>query len=245
MLRSILILGGTNEALQLAERLDGIENLRVITSLAGRVKNPRTPKGELRHGGFGGIDGLAEYLKKETIDQLIDATHPFAEQISQNAFAACELSRTKHMQLLRPKWEPEEDDLWISVPDLVTAAETLPKGVIAFLALGSQHLAAFSKPNDVRFIARMIELPNPKPAISNLEILIGKPSSDLEKEIALLRHHKISHLVCRNSGGTGAWQKLLAARKLKLPVIMIERPAAPTGPTFSNIETLFSSIPFS
>ena len=240
MPRSILILGGTREALKIAEQLCKLDGLRVITSLAGRVKNPKSPAGELRLGGFGGVDGLAEYLKNEAIDLLIDATHPFAKNISKNAVAACEQTNIERLHFLRPEWKPEPEDQWISVLDLDKAVEALPENATVLLALGSQHLTPFSKRKDIRFIARMIEPPASE--FANLEILIAKPSNNLEAEIELLETNRITHIVCRNSGGTGAWQKLLAARKLKLPVIMIERPTAPAGKTFSSVDALIASI---
>lgn len=240
MPRPILILGGTNEALKIAELLCKVDGLRVITSLAGRVKNPKIPAGELRLGGFGGIDGLAEYLKNEAIDLLIDATHPFAKNISMNAVAACEQTNIERLHFLRSEWNPDPEDHWLSVPDLDKAAEALPENATVFLALGSQHLAPFSNRKDIRFIARMIEPPASK--FANLEILIAKPSNNLEAEMELLETNCITHIVCRNSGGTGAWQKLLAARKLQLPVIMIERPAAPAGKTFSSVDALITCI---
>ncbi|PCI05546.1 MAG: cobalt-precorrin-6A reductase [Hyphomicrobiales bacterium] len=240
MPRSILILGGTHEALKIAELLFAVGDFRVITSLAGRVKKPRTPAGELRLGGFGGVDGLAEYLRNEAIDLLIDATHPFAENISKNAVAACEQTNVERLHFLRPEWKAKPEDHWLSVPGLDKAVEALPENATVFLALGSQHLAPFSKRKDIRFIARMIEKPTSE--FTNLEILIAKPSNILKAEIELLETNRITHIVCRNSGGTGAWQKLLAARKLQLPVIMIERPTPPAGKTFSSVDALIASI---
>lgn len=240
MPRSILILGGTHEALKIAEQLCNVDGLRVVTSLAGRVKNPKTPAGELRLGGFGGVDGLAQYLEDEAINLLIDATHPFAENISRNAVAACAQTNIERLHILRPEWKPTPEDHWFSVPNLDKAVGALPETATVFLALGSQHLAPFSERKDIRFIARMIEPPASE--FTNLEILIAKPSNILEAEIELLESNRITHIVCRNSGGTGAWQKLLAARKLQLPVIMIERPTPPAGKTFSSVEALIASI---
>ncbi|MFK5978950.1 MAG: cobalt-precorrin-6A reductase [Rhizobiaceae bacterium] len=240
MPRDILILGGTHEALKIAELLCKVDGLRVITSLAGRVKNPKMPAGELRKGGFGGVAGLVEYLRKETIGLLIDATHPFAENISKNAAAACEQTNITRLHFLRPEWNAEPEDHWLSVSDLNNAVDALPENATVFLALGSQHLASFSKLRNTRFIARMIEPPASK--FPGLDILIAKPSNNLDTEIELLKTKKITHIVCRNSGGTGAWQKLLAARKLQLSVIMIERPAALAGKTFSSVEALIASI---
>jgi len=198
MPRSILILGGTHEALKIAEQLCKLDGLRVITSLAGRVKNPKTPAGELRLGGFGGVDGLAAYLRNEAIDLLIDATHPFAENISKNAVAACDEASIARLPFLRPEWKSEPEDHWMSVPNLNKAVEALPENSTVFLALGSQHLAPFSKRKDIRFIARMIEPPGPMPEFANMEILIAKPSNNLDAEMKLLQTNNITHIVCRN-----------------------------------------------
>ncbi|RVI37904.1 precorrin-6A/cobalt-precorrin-6A reductase, partial [Sinorhizobium meliloti] len=74
----ILILGGTTEARQLAERLVSEPHYDTAISLAGRTADPRPQPLPTRTGGFGGAEGLAVFLRERNIALLIDATHPFA-----------------------------------------------------------------------------------------------------------------------------------------------------------------------
>lgn len=139
----ILILGGTTEARALAGLLHG--EVRVTSSLAGRVANPRLPEGEVRIGGFGGVDGLVEWIGGHAVDAVIDATHPFAERISFNAARAAATAHVPLLALRRPGWVPEEGDRWVSVPSLEAAAEALDDlGERVFLTTGRMGLAAFA-----------------------------------------------------------------------------------------------------
>src|SRR6185369_15683930 len=100
----VLILGGTQEAFRLAEHLADAAGIEIISSLAGRTREPRIPKGDVRTGGFGGAEGLTRYLREQRITHLVNATHPFAERISANAIAAAEAAGIPLMRLLRPAW---------------------------------------------------------------------------------------------------------------------------------------------
>ncbi len=237
----ILILGGTREASDLTAILVA-KGKHVITSLAGRTKNPSLPKGEIRIGGFGGVNGLAQYLKDESIDLLIDATHPFASKISENARRACDLTGVALMTFSRPAWVPEISDNWTCVEDTTEANRTLPEGATVFLALGSQHLEAFSGRDDLRFVLRMVDAPETLPPFKNCTVVIGTPSTSISDELALLKEHGITHLVCRNSGGKGSFAKIEAARELSLPVIMISRPPRIEGETFESIDALVNAV---
>ncbi|SMC82597.1 cobalt-precorrin-6A reductase [Rhizobium sp. RU36D] len=217
----ILILGGTAEATAMAARLIA-EGKQVISSLAGRTVEPVLPPGEVRIGGFGGSEGLARYLLENHISLVIDATHPFASRISQNAQLACDSTGVPLKALQRPRWEPRGDDHWTSVQDLTQAARALPGGARVFLALGRQYLDAFTGRTDCHFVIRMIDPPASPLPFASAELVLGKPS-DEEEECALLMAHAITHLVCRNSGGPAGYGKIAAARSLGLPVIMVER----------------------
>lgn len=217
----ILILGGTAEATAMAARLIG-EGKQVISSLAGRTADPVLPPGEVRIGGFGGSEGLARYLLENRISLVIDATHPFASRISQNARLACDSTGVPLKSLQRPRWEPRIGDLWTCVGDLAQAATALPMGARAFLALGRQYLDAFTGRTDCHFVIRMIDPPAGPLPFSSADLVLGKPS-DKDEERALLQDHRITHLVCRNSGGSAGYGKIVAARSLGLPVIMVER----------------------
>lgn len=220
--QKILILGGTAEARLLAERLVA-EGHSVTTSLAGRTVDPILPPGEVRIGGFGGAEGLAAYLRDGQFDRVIDATHPFARRISENAIKAAALANVPLEQRLRPRWQKLPGDRWKPVATLEAAAEALPPGAMGFLALGRQYLDAFVGRADCRFVIRMVDPPEKPLAFSNYALVIGKPASDPDREADILTAHGITHLVCRNSGGPSGYAKIIAARSLALPVIMIER----------------------
>jgi precorrin-6A/cobalt-precorrin-6A reductase len=242
--RRILILGGTKEANLIAGRLVERPGFDVTTSLAGRTREPKPPAGRLRSGGFGGSEGLAEVLRRERFDLVVDATHPFAERISANAAAACAATGLPLLVLARPRWAPETGDDWLIVPSLETAASAIPAGARVLLALGSQHLNPFSSRGDVRFIVRMVDPPEMPPALPDHQIVLGRPSAAADEEAGLLQRFAVTHIVCRNSGGAGAYAKIEAARRLRLPVIMIDRPVpkADVGLRFSSVEALLAAI---
>lgn len=219
----ILILGGTKEAAELAQKLTDA-GVDVITSLAGRTKEPVPVAGETRIGGFGGVEKMAQWISENRITKVIDATHPFARQISKNAKQACRIANVELEHKQRPPWEKEEDDIWIEVATLEEAANTVPPSARVLLALGSQHLSAFSSREDVHFVVRMVDQPESNPDLRNHDLVLGRPSSDWIEEATLLKAQKIDHIVCRNSGGPGAYAKIIAARELAIPVIMIKMP---------------------
>ncbi len=239
--RAILILGGTREASELARRLCRREDVRVISSLAGRTMKPLTGAGEWRIGGFGGVEGLSTYLHDEGVNTLIDATHPFAETMSLHAAEAASRTGIPLLTLLRPAWERRTGDSWIEVGALKDAAFALPEGARAFLALGSQHIAAFAERTDAHFIVRMVDRPAKAPPLSSCELVIGRPGGTTASEIELFRSHSVTCVVSRNSGG-GSYEKIEAARELGIPVIMIARPAPPPGPTYATIDALLAAI---
>lgn len=218
----ILILGGTAEARRAAERLVA-EGHHVTTALAGRTAEPALPPGEVRIGGFGGADGLAAWLRDNAIARVIDATHPFARRISQNAIRAATEAGVPLEQLGRPGWAPREGDNWTEVPSVKVAAAALPSGARAFLALGRQYLDAFEARNDCHLVIRMVDPPAGPLGFASYDLVLGKPSVEPEEEAALFRQHGVTHLVCRNSGGEAGYGKIAAARTLRLPVIIIAR----------------------
>lgn len=218
----ILILGGTKEAAELARELVA-KGLDVTTSLAGRTREPAPLEGKVRIGGFGGAEGLAAYLKAQDFTRVIDATHPFAKTISANAVKACEIAALPLDIRTRAPWQKQPDDIWIEVATLEDAAATLPANARVLLALGRQYLDAFSARTDCYFVIRMVDPPETPLAFANHTILTAKPSPNPDEEAALLRTHAITHLVCRNSGGDGAYAKIVAARTLRLPVVMVGR----------------------
>ena len=222
--KTIIILGGTAEAVALAKTHNSQQQNRVIYSLAGLTKNPTIFDGETRVGGFGGVAGMTAYIANEQVDEVVDATHPFAVRISSNAKEACKLAEIPIKHIVRPPWKPAPEDDWHSVESLKAAAQILPKDANAFLALGSQHLEEFFARKDVFFSVRMIELPKQSMSFEHLSLIISRPLTSIQAEKKLFEDRQISHLVCRNSGGKQGLVKLAAARELGIKVIMIERP---------------------
>lgn len=223
MREKILILGGTAEAADLAARLVAEGKVDVLTSLAGRTANPAPIAGAIRIGGFGGPEGLARFIAENRIDRVIDATHPFAARISENARIACTNTGIPLERLDRPSWVREDKDRWSEVDTLEEAAATLPGSARVFLALGRQYLSAFEKRDDCHFVIRMVDPPEKTLGFRHFELILGKPSGDPRFEAELLKRHRITHLVCRNSGGNAGYGKILAARELALPVVLIRR----------------------
>lgn len=228
-------MGGTVEARQLAERLCADPRLHIISSLAGRTNQPASLPGEVRVGGFGGIEGLVGFLRERKIALLVDATHPFATQISENAFEAAMNAEVDRITLLRPPWRQNENCRWKEFENLEAVIGALPRGASAFLALGSQYVSAFSRCGGIEFIIRMADEPV-KPPFASCTVVTGLPSNEIEKEQALLAEHGITHLVCRNSGGNTGFAKVEAACNLGIKVLMISRP------TYSVREPLVETV---
>lgn len=238
----VLILGGTTEASVIATHLVARSDVTVISSLAGRVSQPRLPAGMVRVGGFGGLAGLISYLVDEKIGVVIDATHPFASKISGNAELACNALSLPLIALERPAWEPNKHDCWYTVPD-VQAAATMAnhKSNRVLLSIGRQELGAFSYCEDAWFLVRAIDEPADKmPAKSKL--ILQRGPFHLDDELQLFRNESISLIVSKNSGGTATYSKIEAARALKIPVVMIDRPRKHSIPTLARADDVLNIL---
>lgn len=213
----------------LAGELSGTPGVEVVSSLAGRVRDPLLPVGSVRIGGFGGVDGLRNWLSDNDIDAIIDATHPFAAQITRNAKTAATALKLPNLVLSRAPWHPAPDDRWIPATSLADAAEQAAAlGDRVFLTIGRQEVDAFAVLTDVWFLIRAIDPPTvAMPA--HHELLLERGPFTVDHEIDLLRTHRIRVLVTKNSGGSLTEAKLAAARELELPVVMVERPPLPAG----------------
>jgi len=230
---TVLILGGTAEARDLAARLDGTPGLRVVSSLAGRVRDPALPLGEVRIGGFGGPDGLADWLRGQAVTAVVDATHPFARQISDNAAAACAAVGIPLLSLVREPWAPSDGDAWHQVDSVAAAAAAVPGlGKRAFLTTGRQELAPFAALDGVWFLIRCVDPPE-GPLPRSRQVILARGPYDADAELALMREHAIDVLVTKNSGGPLTAGKLAAARRLGIPVVMVRRPPLPDVPRCS------------
>lgn len=221
----VLILGGTDEARQLAERLVKMGH-DVTTSLAGRTSAPLTPLGQLRTGGFGGAEGLAKYLKAEKFDRIVDATHPYAVQMRTNAVKAAELAELRLVRLTRPGWTEPQYAFWKHVASAEAAVAALPKGARVLLTVGTTRLDVYFARYDCTFVVRSIEPPE-KPLPTHAISLISRPPYFLGSELQLMQDNAITHLITKNSGGVQTEAKLQAAQQLRLPVFMIARPPLP------------------
>lgn len=227
----VLILGGTTEARRLAADLAARPGVRVTTSLAGRVTRPGALPGEVRTGGFGGPEGLADWLRAHRVDALVDATHPFAASITDHAARAARATGVPAVVLRRPGWRPGPGDRWHDVPSLAAAAEALPGlGRRVFLTTGRLGLAAFAHLTGLRFLVRSVDPPEP-PLPPDTTVVLARGPFTVTGETDLLRAHRIDVLVTKDSGGEATAAKLTAARELGLPVVLVRRPALPAGVT--------------
>ena len=255
MPEKLLILGGTHEAYELAEYL--VEQypprqLTVISSLAGITGNPKVPAGQVRIGGFadtydeGGkpgqnsILGLRKYLLQEKITLLVNATHPYATRISENAHAVATELGLPYLRLTRPAWQKHTGDQWIEVPDLAAAADYLKSESIdtnsrlskqiVFLTTGNRGLELFQRCRKCHFVVRSVELPESVGSVTGTfvwekaEFLQARGPFTLRNELSLFRQYGVTMLVSKNSGGDSTYAKIEAARKLKIPVLMVDRP---------------------
>ena len=225
--RRILILGGTTEARDLAGLLGERADLAVTLSLAGRTLDPAPQPVPVRTGGFGGAEGLAVYLASHAIDLLIDATHPFARQISANARAAGKAAGVPLVRLERLGWEEAPGDRWTrvaSVADAVAGLGETPRRV--FLAIGRQEAKAFDAAPQHHYLVRSVDPVDPPLAAPHVDYLLARGPFAVEAEVDLLRDHAINVVVSKNSGGEATHGKIVAARILGLPVVLIERAVA-------------------
>jgi precorrin-6A/cobalt-precorrin-6A reductase len=233
----VLILGGTTEASGLAHRLAADPRFETTLSLAGRTSNPRTQPVRTRTGGFGGADRLAAWLAQESVEAVIDATHPYADQISCNAVAACGRLAIPLATILRPAWQPEPGDQWLTVPSAEAAADALgPEPRRVFLSLGRLELGAFASSPHHHYLARMIDAPEGVVLPRDIRLRFDRGPFDEPAETALLMSEKIDVLVSKNSGGPATYAKITAARKLGVPVVMIARPHKSHGHVVDTAE---------
>ncbi len=236
--KTLLILGGTAEAGMLAAGLDRRygRNMRIVTSLAGRVPHAGARPGLVRSGGFGGATGLADWLRAEQVRLLVDATHPFAATMAGNAAAACDSIGLPRLRLLRPAWEASPEDRWTAAPDLASAAQWLDgTAERVLLTVGSGGLAHFTGVRGPRLFARVMAPPAPKALPDGCTVLLDRGPFTLAGEQSLLDRLGISLLVARNSGGDSSLARLQAARKRGIRVLMADRPPQPAGPVARNV----------
>jgi precorrin-6A/cobalt-precorrin-6A reductase len=221
----VLILGGTTEANQLVAVLANAPRFDAVLSYAGRTERPTPPPIPWRVGGFGGVDGLTKYLRDEKIARVVDATHPFAAQMSAHAIAACAIAGVPLLALERRPWPRMAGDRWIEVDDFAAAAEALgtsPRRV--FLGIGRMQLAPFASHPQHVYLVRLVDPPRSPLPLPGAELIVARGPFDLAGDRVMLANHRIDIVVARDAGGDAAFAKIEAARELGLPVVMVRRP---------------------
>ncbi|MCS3725083.1 cobalt-precorrin-6A reductase [Bradyrhizobium betae] len=221
-----LILGGIADASLLAAAI-ARAGIDAVYSYGGRTRAPADQPLPIRIGGFGGVSGLSDYIRGEGITHVIDATHPFAAEMSRHAVDACTETGTPLLALERAPWTRAPGDTWIEVADVNAAVAALPEAPAkVFLAIGRQHIAPFAAKPQHAYTLRFVDPPEaalPFPA----DVIVSRGPFTFDGELQMMRTRGIAWIVARNSGGDGARAKIDAARMLGLPVIMIARPRLP------------------
>ncbi|WP_439393196.1 cobalt-precorrin-6A reductase [Bradyrhizobium sp. PMVTL-01] len=229
-----LILGGTADASLLAAEIARAD-IDAVYSYGGRTRAPADQPLPTRIGGFGGVSGLADYIRSEGITHVIDATHPFAAEMSRNAVAACAETGTPLIALERTPWTRATGDNWIEVRDVGAAVAALPETPArVFLAIGRQHIAPFATRPQHVYTLRFVD-PHETSLPFAADVIVSRGPFTLDAEIEMMRTRGIAWIVARNSGGDGARAKIDAARVIGLPVVMISRPNLPERPRVESV----------
>jgi precorrin-6A/cobalt-precorrin-6A reductase len=240
----VLVLGGTTEGRVLAERLAADPRFDALLSFAGRTASLQRPEVPHRIGGFGGVDGLEAFLKREHFDAVVDATHPFAAQMSSNVCAAAERTRVPLIRLERGAWQPVPGDQWVAVGNMSEAAATIGhEARRVFLSVGRTEVDVFNAAPQHDYLIRAVDLFQPN--LARARVFAARGPFALADETELLVRERIEVVVSKNSGTDATYAKLEAARALGLPVIMVERPALPPARiahTLNDVETWLAAL---
>lgn len=241
--KHILLLAGTFEARRLAsEILQRFPSFRLTPSFAGVVKELPDLGCPIRVGGFGGSEGLEDFCREEAVSLIIDATHPFAVQMSDNAAQAASILDLRLLRLERPAWQPGPDDNWQRVPSMNEAVLALPQDARAFLTVGRKEIGKFLQRTDIFALVRMIEPPE-QYLPEHWKLILQRPAQSTAEEADLLNQHGITHVVAKNGGGERSYAKITAARELGLTVVMIDRPFPPSlGKPVAGIEEAMQEL---
>jgi precorrin-6A/cobalt-precorrin-6A reductase len=239
----ILVLGGTTEASALARRLSEDARFAVTLSLAGRTAAPDVPAVATRSGGFGGVEGLAQWISDSRTDALVDATHPFAARISANAVAAAHIAGVPLVSLVRMPWRQQAGDTWIRVADVEAAVGALGDAPArVFLTIGRQEVGAFRAAPQHTYLVRAIEPPDADALPPDAEVILQRGPFAETEETVLMRDHAVEIVVAKNSGAVATYAKIAAARALQLPVVMIDQPRKPAGIPVGDVDAICEEL---
>lgn len=230
----ILILAGTAESRDLARKLVARRH-EVTSSLAGRTGEPVMPEGRVRMGEFGSAKALADYIKDEGIELLIDATHAYAGAISAEAVDAAKATGIKLFRLVRPVWPPIKGAIINHFPNISSAIKAVPARKKALVTTGQRELEAIAERSDADFIVRLIDPPK-TPLPENAVMLLARPPYTLKSEMNLMGQNGITHLITKNSGSAETYAKLEAAASLGVTILMIDRPTLPEAQSVFSVE---------
>jgi precorrin-6A/cobalt-precorrin-6A reductase len=240
---NVLLLGGTSEAALLSKRLADARGIAATLSLAGRTANAAPSALAVRVGGFGGAEGLAGYLTREAVDLVIDATHPFAAQISTNAIRACADVRVPLLAVVRPSWVKTDGDDWDEHPTVDAAIAALPEAPIRiFSGLGRSAIPALCAKAQHHYVIRVVDPVTPPPELVRAIIVAARGPFRVDDDIALFRQHRIASVLAKNSGGDAAYSKIEAARALGLKVHIVSRPAIAERRVVSSVDDVMAWI---
>jgi len=231
-----LILAGSHEARSICDILN-LAKIPAIASLAGVTKKPLNLSLKTHFGGFGGVDGFKNFIQNERIEWVINATHPFASTMRNTSTKICKELKINHLLINRPEWHPEKSDNWHHINDLKELNNIIPCETNVFVGTGRNTLNQFYNMSGRNLLCRVIDIPDTKFPFEFGKYLIGKPPFSVQEEVSLFKKHKIDWLVVKNSGGSGGFSKILAARNLNIPVVLLNRPKLPlTTNSAENVE---------
>ena len=234
-MRHLLVLAGTGEARHMMAWLATEQRFLITASLAGVTSTPYALGVETRFGGFGGVDGLADWVRQHNVDIMLDMTHPYAAQMSRQVATVADALSLPTIAFHRPPWAAEADDQWTVFDSWQAMAKAVPAAAKLFIAGGSRDLEGFCQRSDISLLIRSLNLDAYQLKYRNIDIIKSLPSQSVELETRVLRDHGITHICCKNSGGAFSKAKLQAARQLRLPVWMLARPTAPQATPFYEI----------
>lgn len=236
-MKRILLLGGVTEALAIARTL-GPQH---VYSLAGVGRVPTDLTCEVRVGGYGGAEGLARYIRDEGIDLLLDATHPYAAQISQNAALAAAASGIPCWALRRPAWVAQTGDDWREVAHWSELVEALASFQRPLFTLGREPLEHLHEiPPEQFWTLRALDA---YPGTARCDVIGARGPFLIDDERKLFAQRRIDVLISKNSGSSATEPKLQVARERGVPVLILKRPTlAQVDREFRTVEDVLEGL---